>query len=84
MIDQLPTILLMVGLVLSLARLIRGPDLANRVVAFDLITTVGIGMIAVYAVLTEQPIFLDIAVVLALISFLGTIAFAYYLERTQR
>lgn len=77
---QVPTIILGIGLVLALTRLLRGPNLANRVVAFDLMTVIGIGLIAVYAVMTEQPVFLDIAVVLALISFLSTVAFAYYLE----
>jgi multicomponent Na+:H+ antiporter subunit F len=81
---ELPTIILALGLILALARLIRGPSLASRVVSFDLLTTIGIGLIAVYAVMTDQPVFLDIAVVLALISFLGTIAFAFYLERSQR
>jgi multicomponent Na+:H+ antiporter subunit F len=84
MIQKLPIIILVLGLVLTLARLIRGPSLASRVVSFDLLTTVGIGLIAVYAVMTDQPVFLDIAVVLALISFLGTIAFAFYLERSKR
>ena len=84
MILELPTIILALGLILALARLIRGPSLASRVVSFDLLTTLGIGLIAVYAVMTEQPVFLDIAIVLALVSFLGTIAFAFYLERSQR
>lgn len=84
MIQELPTIILVLGLILTLVRLIRGPSLATRVVSFDLLTTIGIGLIAVYAVMTDQPVFLDIAVVLALISFLGTVAFALYLERSQR
>lgn len=61
--------------------MISGPRLASRVVALDLLTIIGIGLIASYAVLTDRTVFLDIAVVLALISFLGTVAFAYYLER---
>lgn len=84
MILELPIIILALCLILALLSLIRGPSLPNRVVSFDLLTTIGIGLIAVYAVMTDQPVFLDIAVVLALISFLGTIAFALYLERSQR
>ncbi len=84
MILELPILILALCLLLALSSLIRGPSLANRVVSFDLLTTIGIGLIAVYAVMTDQPVFLDIAVVLALISFLGTIAFAFYLERSQR
>lgn len=84
MILELSAIILVLGLMLALAGLIRGPSLASRVVSFDLLTSIGIGLIAVYAVMTNQPVFLDIAVVLALISFLGTVAFAFYLERSQR
>lgn len=81
---ELPTIIMALALILAFAGLIRGPSLASRVVSLDLLTTIGIGLIAAYAVVTDQPVFLDIAVVLALVSFLGTIAFAYYLERSQR
>jgi multicomponent Na+:H+ antiporter subunit F len=47
----------------------------------DLIGTLAIGIIAVYAMVWNLPVLLDAAIVLALIGFLGTIAFAYYLER---
>ena len=73
--------LLSVALVMAFVRLVRGPNLSDRVVALDLIAAIGIGFIAVYAEATEQPIFLDVGVILALISFLGTVAFARYIER---
>ena len=62
-------------------RLLRGPDIGDRVVAFDVMTTIGIGFIAVYAIATEQSILLDVASVVALVAFLATIAFAYYLKK---
>jgi multicomponent Na+:H+ antiporter subunit F len=49
-----------------------------------LLITIGIGIIAVYAILTNQSSFLDIAMILALIAFLGTVAFSYYLEKRQK
>lgn len=61
-------------------RLVRGPYLPDRVVALDLISVLAMGFIIVYAVRFNQPNFLDVAIVLALITFLGTVAFAYYLE----
>jgi multicomponent Na+:H+ antiporter subunit F len=73
--------LLTLAVVLAFIRLVRGPGLPDRVVALDLIFTIGIGIIAVYAISTNQPAFLDVAIIAALIAFLGTIAFAYYLER---
>jgi len=73
--------LLSVAVILAFVRLVRGPSLPDRVVALDLMSTLGIGIIATYAIATEQPVFLDVASVLALITFLGTVAFAYYLEQ---
>ncbi len=72
--------LLALTIALSFIRLYRGPSLPDRVVALDLLTTVGIAITAVYAVITGRPVILDVATILALISFLGTIAFAYYID----
>jgi multicomponent Na+:H+ antiporter subunit F len=75
--------LLMMSLAIGLAfiRLAYGPTLSDRVIAMDLIGTLAIGIIAVYAMVWNLPVLLDAAIVLALIGFLSTIAFAYYLER---
>jgi multicomponent Na+:H+ antiporter subunit F len=76
----------MVGLalVLTFVRLVRGPTLPDRVVALDLMGVLAVGMIAAYAVATDQPVLMDPAAVLALVGFLGTVAFARYLERRGR
>jgi multicomponent Na+:H+ antiporter subunit F len=73
--------LLEFGLLFAFIRLLRGPTLPSRVVAFDMMSVLGIGLIVVYAVMTEQPVFVDVAGVLALVSFLGVVAFAAYVER---
>lgn len=72
---------LSVGVVLTFGRLVAGPNLPNRVVASDLMVTLGIGIVAIYATVTDQAVFLDVATILALITFLGTVAFAFFLER---
>ncbi|NTS42974.1 cation:proton antiporter [Flavisolibacter sp. BT320] len=64
-------------------RFLRGPNIADRVISLDLLVTVGIGSIAVYSILTGQSTFLDIAMVVALIGFLSTVAFSYYLEKRK-
>ncbi len=69
------------GMLLTLIRLFRGPSVPDRVVALDLCSALTVGFIATYCVYTGKSVFLDNAVVLALISFLGTVAFARYLER---
>lgn len=73
--------ILALAVVLVFTRLVRGPSLPDRVVALDLMNTLGIGIIASYAIATGQSAFLDVAIAMALISFLGTVAFAYYIER---
>ena len=73
--------LISIGLVAAFIRLLRGPSLPDRVVALDLMATFIIAISAVYSIASNQPSYLDAAVVLALITFLGTVAFAYYLHR---
>lgn len=65
-------------------RFLKGPSLSDRVVALDLLITTGIGIIAIYSIITNQPAFLDIAMILALIAFLSTVAFSYYLEKREK
>jgi multicomponent Na+:H+ antiporter subunit F len=72
---------LVLSMFLSFIRLARGPSLPDRVVALDLITVQIAAMLAVDTIATGQPVFLDAAIVLALIAFLSTVAFARYLER---
>ena len=70
-----------VSLVLTFIRLLRGPTLPDRVVALDLIGTIVVGIIAVYAIATDQAVFLRDAIVLTVLSFLSTVAFAYYVGK---
>ncbi|HRO41857.1 MAG TPA: cation:proton antiporter [Flavipsychrobacter sp.] len=65
-------------------RFLKGPNIADRVISLDLMVTIGIGSIAVYSILSRQGTFLDIAMVVALIGFLTTVAFSYYLEKRKK
>jgi len=78
--------LALVGLALALAfvRLVKGPTLPDRVVALDLMGVLAVGMLAAYAVATDQAVLMDPATVLALVGFLGTVAFARYLKKRGR
>ncbi len=70
------------AMVLAFFRLLRGPSLPDRVVALDFMALIGISITAVYAIATNTSLMLDVALVIALLSFLGTVAFAYYIERS--
>ena len=74
-------LLLSTGIVLGLYRLVRGPSLADRAMALDLIATLGTGIISAYSIYTNRAVVLDVAIVIALIAFLGTLALASYIEK---
>lgn len=72
-----------VGLALALAGLLalRGPHMADRILAVDLATTVLVGGVVGLSLLTHQAVLLDVALIVALVAFLGTLALARLLER---
>ena len=72
---------LVVALFLAFIRLVRGPSLPDRVVALELCGTIVVGIIAVQSILTDQRVLLGVAIGLALVSFLGTVAFARYVGK---
>lgn len=73
--------ILSVSMVLTFIRLIKGPRVVDRVIALDLIITIGIAFITVFSIRSGKELFLDVAMILALIAFLSTVAFSYYLEK---
>ncbi|MBN2446021.1 MAG: pesticidal protein Cry22Aa [Phycisphaerae bacterium] len=73
--------LLALAIALAAIRLVRGPGLANRVVALDVIAVLGAALTALFAIHFDLRVFLDVTIVLALVSFVGTVAFSYYIQR---
>ncbi|MCK9519962.1 MAG: monovalent cation/H+ antiporter complex subunit F [Dehalococcoidia bacterium] len=76
--------ILLAALFVAFARLVIGPSLPDRVIALDLITVIVVGFIAAYSIDVGRSALLDAALVVALVTFLGTIAFAQYVERRAR
>jgi multicomponent Na+:H+ antiporter subunit F len=70
-----------IAFLLALWRFLVGPTAADRVVAFDVLTIVSVTGIALVALAAGRGIYLDVALIYALLSFLGVIAVARYLER---
>lgn len=71
-------VLLGLALLVSLVRIIIGPTLSDRVLALDLLTVVAMGFVGAIAVRTGLWLYLDIAIALALLGFLATVALARY------
>jgi multicomponent Na+:H+ antiporter subunit F len=74
-------ITLCVALLIAVARLVKGPTLPDRVVAMDLVGVLVVGLTVVLAASTQVAATLDAAIVIALIGFVGTVAYATYVER---
>ena len=74
-------VLLLAALLLALWRLVRGPEIVNRVVALELVAGTCMGIFVLFSVQFREPLLLDAALAIAVISFLGTVALARYLEK---
>jgi multicomponent Na+:H+ antiporter subunit F len=73
--------ILIISVILIMIRLFKGPQVVDRVIALDLIITTGIALITAYSIRSMESVLLDVAMIFALIAFLGTIAFSFYLDK---
>jgi multicomponent Na+:H+ antiporter subunit F len=71
----------LIGMALAFARLVAGPTMADRIVALDLVTVQSVAFMGLLCLGTGEAAFLDVAIAIALVGFLGTVAFARYVER---
>lgn len=72
-------IVLSLSLLLSVARVVIGPTLPDRVLALDMLVAIAIGFIAVLGIKSGNTLYADIAIALGLVGFLATIAFARFI-----
>ncbi len=70
-----------ISILLIFIRLVKGPSLEDRIVSLDLLSIFGIGFIALYSIVSNESTFIDVGIILALLAFIGTVAFAYFIER---
>ena len=80
-IYNISVLLALLGIVISFVRLFKGPTVADRTVALDVMTLIAVSLIVYISAVSGRIIYLDVAMVYALISFLGVVAIARYLER---
>ena len=74
---------LLMAFFISLYRMVKGPTVNDRIVALDLIASIAMGFILVYSIASDKPIFFDVAIAIALVSFMGTVGMSTYL-RTKK
>ena len=80
-ISEFTLLTLGVALLVAFIRLVKGPTLPDRIVAMDLFGVLVVGLIVVLAGWSGVRATLDAAIVIALVGFLGTVAYATYVER---
>lgn len=76
--------IVMLAVVFCFIRMIMGPILPDRVLALDLSANLSISFIAIYSVISNQAVYIDVVIVLALIVFLTTVAFANLIARQNK
>lgn len=79
-VTTVAAVLLGIAAVLSIARIVVGPSVADRMVALDTLLFIGVGALGVYVVRTGDVTYLPILVVAVLTAFLGTVVVARYIE----
>ena len=77
-------VVLFLGLVLIIIRFIKGPSLPDRVISLDLFSSTLLGILAIYSIVSGVRSYLDVALVLSLVTFLGTMVFANYLIQEKK
>ncbi len=70
----------LIAAALLVIRLIRGPTAPDRVVAVDAFVTMMVVLLALTAIVSKRSIYFDIALVMAILGFIGTVAVSKYLE----
>ena len=80
MLYSLTTAALLFVMFLTIIRALKGPTVYDRILAVNSFGTLTVAMIAVHGFLADRPEFLDIAMLYALINFIGTIAAVKYVK----
>ena len=78
---MIAAIISLISIFIALIRFMKGPSVLDRVVAFDAISIIAISIIVILAFLFRRYIYIDVALVYGLLSFLGVLVVARYFER---
>lgn len=73
--------LLALAIIGSMYRLLKGPSVPDRIAALDMIGVLILSMIAIIGLLLDTKAYYDLILVIGIVSFVGTTAFARYIER---
>ncbi len=72
-----------ISTILTLVRFFKGPSLPDRIISLDVFSANLLAVLAIYSVLSEEKAYLNVALIMSLIAFVGTMTFAYYLVQKR-
>jgi len=78
---QFSFVCMAIAIMAGIWRLLKGPSLPDRIIVLDLMASIVVAMILTYVIYSRQPVFMNVAVTISLIVFMGTVAFARYLKK---
>ncbi|MFO7851986.1 MAG: monovalent cation/H+ antiporter complex subunit F [Bacteroidota bacterium] len=81
MTELIFTAIIIAGIILCIIRMVKGPTAADRAIAMDTATTVSVALLVLLGFIFDRYIYLDVALIYSIISFVGLIAIARYLEK---
>ncbi|WP_129596522.1 cation:proton antiporter [Methanohalophilus profundi] len=73
-------VFMVLSIIPCIHRIIKGPTIPDRVIAVDALATVIVVMLGVYSFVQESVFFMDVALVLSIIAFVGTVTISKYLD----
>ncbi|MGQ1788148.1 MULTISPECIES: monovalent cation/H+ antiporter complex subunit F [unclassified Saccharicrinis] len=71
---------MLLALLLAFIRLVKGPSMYDRIAAMDLMASITMGFIFIYSIVINQSMYVDIAIIISLVSFIGTVAISTFLK----
>jgi multicomponent Na+:H+ antiporter subunit F len=74
-------IILSLSILGCLYRVLKGPSMADRIIALDMVGINLISIVAVISVMMETQAYLEIILLIGILAFLGTVAFSKYIEK---
>ncbi|WP_052362494.1 monovalent cation/H+ antiporter complex subunit F [Geminisphaera colitermitum] len=79
---QIAFYVLVVATLIGFFRLVKGPAIVDRIMAFDAVVLCAVGLIVLLSRSWETPLFLELILIVSSLGFFGTVAFVSYLQRT--
>lgn len=74
-------VLITISMLVIIYRLVKGPNASDRVIALDTIGVCLISLVGLFSILVETSFYLEIILLLAILSFIGTVAFSKFIEK---